>query len=89
MEVRGEKTGGRRTYTLYVPFPSLQEVNDRIPGATHTLYVTGVPAAVFTKMLGEGKIKTAGVIPPECLEPKERQTYLTNLSEKGIIIPKG
>lgn len=85
VEVRGEKKGEKTICTLYVPFPSIREAHERIPGATHTSYVTGVPAAIFTKMLGRGDIKTKGVIPPECLEPEARKKFLAELDKKGII----
>jgi hypothetical protein len=37
-------------------------------------------------MLGEGEIKTLGVIPPECLESEVIERFLAELAEKGIII---
>ncbi|MDH5438546.1 MAG: saccharopine dehydrogenase NADP-binding domain-containing protein [Candidatus Bathyarchaeota archaeon] len=85
VEVRGEKKGEKAIYTLYVPFPSIQEAHERIPGATHTSYVTSVPPAIFTKMLGNREIKTVGVIPPEGLEQEARKAFLTKLAEKGIV----
>lgn len=85
VEARGEEKGAKTIRTLYVPFPSIHETHQRIPGATHTSYVTAVPAAVFAEMVGNRKIKTVGVIPPEELKQEERKAFLTKLTEKGIV----
>ncbi len=85
VEARGEEKGAKTIRTLYVPFPSIHETHKRIPGATHTSYVTAVPAAVFAEMVGNRKIKTVGVIPPEELKQEERKAFLTKLTEKGIV----
>jgi len=86
VEVEGEKLGKVLTYKFSVNFPSLREVQKLMPGATHESYVTGVSAAIFAKLLGEGKIKRKGVIPPECLRSDVREEFLSNLAKKGIKI---
>ncbi len=86
VEVEGEKAGKRTTYILSVPFPSLLEVQEKLPGATHESYVTGVSAAIFTGMICTGDIETKGVFLPECLELEARETFLTKLAEKDIKI---
>ncbi len=86
VEVEGEKAGKKTTYILSVPFPSLLEVQEKLPGATHESYVTGVSAAIFTEMICTGDIKTKGVFLPESLELEARETFLAKLAEKDIKI---
>ncbi len=86
VEVEGEKAGKKTTYILSVPFPSLLEVQEKMPGATHESYVTGISAAIFTGMICTGDIKTKGVFLPESLELEARETFLTKLAEKDIKI---
>jgi saccharopine dehydrogenase-like NADP-dependent oxidoreductase len=86
VEVEGEKAGKKTTYILSVPFPSLREVQEKLSGATHESYVTGVSAAVFTEMVCTGDIKAKGVFLPECLGGEERETFIAKLAEKDIKI---
>ena len=68
VEVVGRKGNSTVTYNYTVTAPSLRQVQKTMPGATHESYLTGTSAAVFTEMLGEGRISTKGVIAPECLD---------------------
>jgi saccharopine dehydrogenase (NAD+, L-lysine-forming) len=86
VEARKKANDLETKYTLYAPFPSIHEVNERIPGATHTSYVTGVPAAVFAALIAEEAIETKGVLPPECLDAKERNAFLSAIQGKGIVV---
>lgn len=86
VEVEGERAHRRLSYKYSLNFPSLLDVQKMLPGATHESYVTGVSAAIFTKMLGSGKIETKGVIAPECLRQEVREAFLTALAEKHIRI---
>ncbi len=86
VEVEGEKAGKKMTYIFSVPFPTLREVQEKLPGATHESYVTGVSAAVFTEMVCTGDIKAKGVFLPECLEVEARETFIAKLAEKDIKI---
>jgi saccharopine dehydrogenase-like NADP-dependent oxidoreductase len=86
VEVEGEKTGKKTTYIFSVPFPSLREVQEKLSGATHESYVTGVSAAVFTEMVCTGDIKAKGVFLPECLDVEARNTFIAKLAEKDIRI---
>ncbi len=86
VEVEGEKAGKKMTYIFSVPFPSLREVQEKLPGATHESYVTGVSAAIFTEMVCTGDIKAKGVFLPECLELEARETFIAKLAEKDIKI---
>jgi len=86
IEVEGERACEKLTYTFSVNFPTLREVQKMLPGATHESYVTGVSAAIFTKMLGEGKIKTKGLVSSECLGREFREAFLAALAKEGIRI---
>jgi saccharopine dehydrogenase-like NADP-dependent oxidoreductase len=77
VEVIGEKTDEKMTYTLY-------GVIRQAPDAP-LIPITGISAAIFTKMLGKGKIETKGVIAPEALEPEVRQAFLAELARYGIV----
>lgn len=81
VEITGEKAGERIRYKYEWPTLSVREANKIIPGVTQESYCTGVPAAIFAWMLGRGEIKTPGVIAPECLKLKDRNTFLSKLAE--------
>jgi len=84
-EVRGHREG-KEVRFIFNWGSSLNEAQRRISGVTALSYITGVPASIFARMLGEGEIKTLGVIPPECLESEVIERFLAELAEKGIII---
>jgi len=86
VEVEGEKASKKMTYISYVLFPSLREVQKKLSGATHESYVTGISAAIFTKMVCMGAIKARGVFLPECLKLEARETFIAKLAEKDIKI---
>jgi len=86
VDVKGEKAGKEVHYILYYKPLTVREVQEKIPGATDESFVTGSPAAIFAKMLAQSMIETTGVFPPECLEPKAREAFMTELAEKGINI---
>ena len=86
VEVEGEKAGKKITYIFSVPFPTLREVQEKLSGATHESYVTGVSAAVFTEMVCMGDIKAKGVFLPECLDVEARETFIAKLAERDIKI---
>ncbi len=84
VEVEGEKADKKTTYIFSVLFPSLREVQERLSGATHESYVTGISAAIFTKMICTRDVNAKGVFLPECLELGARKTFIAKLAEKGI-----
>ena len=86
IEIVGVKGNGTITYTYIVTAPSLRQVQDTMPGATHESYLTGTSAAVFTEMLGEGRFSTTGVIAPECLTHAAREEYLGRLAKLNVKI---
>jgi len=84
LEIVGAKANSTVTYTYTVTAPSLRQVQEMMPGATHESYLTGTSAAVFTEMLGEGRISTKGVIAPECLDREAREEYLTRIAKLNV-----
>lgn len=84
VEIVGGKENRTVTYTYTVTSPSLRQVQETMPGATHESFLTGTSAAVFTEMLGEGKISTKGVIAPECLDRDVREEYLARIAKLNV-----
>ena len=76
-EITGERAGKKVTHTVYRVF-GFHENYQRF--GTRWAEVA-IPAVTTATMLAKGEIKTKGVIPPECLEPKP---FLTKLAEKGM-----
>ena len=56
-------------------------IGDSLGNFGYVADTTGVPAAIFAWMLGKGKIKTRGVIAPECLRLKVRKLFFSKLLE--------
>lgn len=86
IEIVGSREGRTVTYTYTVNAPSLREVQKIMPGATHESFLTGTSAAVFTEVLGEGKISKRGVIAPECLDRDAREECLARLANLNVKI---
>ncbi|UCE16233.1 MAG: saccharopine dehydrogenase NADP-binding domain-containing protein [Candidatus Bathyarchaeota archaeon] len=86
VQVEGEKAGKKVNYVFSVLFPSLREVQKKLPGSTHESYVTGISGAIFTEMVCMGNIKAKGVFLPECFEAEAREIFMAKLAEKGIKI---
>ena len=84
VEVVGNKGDRTVTYTYVVTPPSLRRVQKMMPGATHESFLTGTSAAIFTEILGEGKIDAKGVIVPECLGRKAREAFLAKLAQQEV-----
>jgi len=76
VEVEGEKAGEKLTYTIHW-VAGIGPDEPMIP-------ITGISASIFARMLGKGRIKTKGVVPPEALEPEVRQAFLAELTKYGI-----
>ena len=76
-EIKGERTGKKVTHTVYRIF-GFHENYEKF--GTRWAEVA-LPAVTTATMLAKGEIKTKGVIPPECLEPKP---FLVRLAEKGM-----
>jgi len=86
VEVAGSREGRTVTYKYSINAPSLRQVQKMMPGATHESFLTGTSAAIFTEILGEGKIRTRGVIAPECLERQAREEFLARLGKLNVKI---
>jgi saccharopine dehydrogenase (NAD+, L-lysine-forming) len=84
VEVTGKKSERGVTYKYTVTPPSLRRVQEIMPGATHESFLTGSSAAIFTEVLGEGRIEPKGVILPECLDRDARQAFLAKLAQQDV-----
>jgi len=47
--------------------------------------IVGTSCAIFTHMLGSGRIKTEGVVSPEGLTREERDVFMKELTERGFV----
>ena len=88
IEVKGEKVGVKTSYKYFPATPpmTLREAYKKYgrsflerPG------IVGTSCAVFTHMLGAGRIRTKGVIPPEGLTRDERDIFLSELTKRGFV----
>ena len=77
-EVSGEVAGEKTTYTMY----RIDRGSDVVRRYGAVWSDVAIPASITATMLAKGEIKTKGVFPPECLEPKP---FLTKLAEKGVV----
>jgi len=83
--VEGKKSNKKIKYIYKVNSPGLGESFERL-GISHLAYVTGIPAAAFTKLLIRDKIKRTGLFPPECLDAESRSEFLKEIAKKNITI---
>jgi len=88
VEVKGKKDGVETTYKYFSATPpiTLREAYKKYgrsflerPG------IVGVSCAIFAHMLGDGRIRTKGVVPPEGLARTERELFLNELAERGFV----
>jgi len=47
--------------------------------------IVGISCAIFAHMLGDCRIRTKGVVPPEGLARTERDVFLNQLAERGFV----
>ncbi|MGQ9507751.1 MAG: saccharopine dehydrogenase C-terminal domain-containing protein, partial [Candidatus Bathycorpusculaceae bacterium] len=85
VEALGDKAGRRIKYHGYVVM-TLQEANKLMSGATALSYLVGTPAAIAVEMFGRKEIETNGVVAPEGLKKRERDSLLKYLVKKGVKI---
>jgi saccharopine dehydrogenase-like NADP-dependent oxidoreductase len=88
IEIKGEKDGVKTTYKYFSaePLMTLQEEYKKYGRSVlERLGIVGTSCAIFTYMLGSGRIKTKGVVPPEGLTREERDVFLKELSERGFV----
>jgi len=81
VDVEGKKAGKKRRHLIYTAM-SHQEAYEKY-GVTATSYLTGTPPAIGAVLLGQGEIRSPGVISPECLDP---ELFWTTLAQRGITI---
>jgi saccharopine dehydrogenase-like NADP-dependent oxidoreductase len=88
IDVYGQKDGKQICHKLALLYPNILDVNKVLPGATYESYVVGTACAVLAKMIGNGGIRTRGVVPSEALDAVTRRQYLKELSAQTIpIVP--
>jgi saccharopine dehydrogenase-like NADP-dependent oxidoreductase len=85
VRVIGKKDGRTVKIELYCLAPGLTEAFEKA-GITHESYFTGQAAFLFTKMFVNDVIETKGCFPPECLEDKERDYYLSEAAKLDIVV---
>lgn len=85
VEALGDKAGRRIKYHGYVVM-TLKEANKLMSGATALSYLVGTPAAIAVEMFCRKEIETTGVVAPEGLNKRERDSLLKYLVKKGIKI---
>ena len=86
IDVWGKKDDKEARHTFYVRWPDVLTINKDMPHATHTSYMAGTGAEVLTEELARGEIKTVGVVAPECLERKVRESFLNELPQRKIVL---
>jgi saccharopine dehydrogenase (NAD+, L-lysine-forming) len=86
IDVWGKKDGKEARHTFYVRWPDVLTINKDMPHATHTSYMAGTGAEVLTEELARGAIKTVGVVAPECLERRVRESFLDELLQRKIAL---
>lgn len=85
VSVTGKKDGKVTKVDLYCYAPGLTDAFEKA-GITHESYFTGQAAFLFTKMFVNDVITTKGCFPPECLEDKEREYYLSEAAKLDIVV---
>ncbi len=85
VRVEGVKDGRKVRIDLYCLAPGLTEAFEKA-GITHESYLTGQAAFLFTKMFVNDVITTKGCFPPEVLETKEREYYLSEAAKLDILV---
>lgn len=85
VRVEGMKGGRKVRIDSYANAPGLTEAF-ALSGMTHESYFTGQAAFLFTKMFVNGRIETRGCFPPEVLEKKERDYYLSEAAKLSLTV---
>ena len=87
VRVKGHKDGKSVGIESYVNAPGLTE-SFRLAQMSHESYYTGQSASLFTKMLVNDVVTRAGVFPPELLEEKERNYFLSEAEKLKITVDR-
>jgi saccharopine dehydrogenase-like NADP-dependent oxidoreductase len=88
IEIKGEKAGVKTTYKYFSAEPSMtlrEEYKKYGRSFLERPGIVGTSCAIFTYMLGSGRIKTKGVVPPEGLTREERDVFMKELTERGFV----
>jgi saccharopine dehydrogenase-like NADP-dependent oxidoreductase len=84
VEVQGEKDQQKSTLSFQILHPDVCQAFQRIWGANHISYATGISAAAFAKAILEGKIEKRGVFAPECLDSEARKFVFDDIRQYNI-----
>ena len=84
VEIQGEKDQRKSTLSFQILHPDVCQAFQRIWGANHISYATGISAAAFAKAILKGKIERRGVFPPECLESEARSFIFDDVKQHDI-----
>jgi len=88
IEIKGEKAGVKTTYKYFSAQPPMtlrEEYKKYGRSFLERPGIVGTSCAIFTYMLGSGRIKTKGVVPPEGLTGEERDVFMRELTERGFV----
>jgi saccharopine dehydrogenase-like NADP-dependent oxidoreductase len=88
IEIKGEKAGVKTTIKYFSAQPPMtlrEEYKKYGRSFLERPGIVGTSCAIFTYMLGSGRIKTKGVVPPEGLAREERDVFLKELTERGFV----
>jgi saccharopine dehydrogenase-like NADP-dependent oxidoreductase len=88
VEVRGKKDGVETTYKYFsatTPKTLREEYKTYGRSFLERPGIVGTSCAIFAHMLGDGQIRTKGVVPPEGLARREREVFLNKLAERGFV----
>ena len=86
VEIRGKKGQEKTTLCFQILHPDVCQAFQRIWGANHISYATGISAAAFAKAILKEKIERRGVFPPECLDSEARRFIFDAIKEHDIRI---
>ncbi len=88
IEIKGKKAGVKIAYK-YLPATPRMTLREGYKKYGRSFLerpgIVGTSCAIFTYMLGSGRIKTKGVVPPEGLTREERDVFLKELTERGFV----
>ncbi len=87
-EIKGKKAGVKTTYKYVLAEPPMtlrEEYKKYGRSFLERPGIVGTSCAIFTYMLGSGRIKTKGVVPPEGLTRKERDIFIKELTARGFV----
>src|SRR3989344_1869607 len=80
----GKKSGRKVRIKSTVIYPDLIQINKKFNGATYISYPTGMAVYAFAKNIP--KIKEYGIFPPEALSYEIKNSIISEIKKRGIVI---